>query len=468
MQISDFLARLDGVKKHGDRYTAKCPAHDDHTPSLSIREGADGRILLHCFAGCSVDQIVGAMGLKIVDLFPASDSDNLRYLLDHGQTAEDIAQRTEAGIPVAEQADAARRLELREQGQHTDALSLFRPVSEFEEVEAKWLVPGWIPEGQIALLASDGGIGKTSVVCNIAAAISSGGRCILDREPIQREPRKVLFLTTEDSISQKLKRKLRLLHANQENIIAPDPALDTDGYLRHLKFGEPLLGEVVKQYRPALCVLDPVQGFVAPSVNMCARNAMRDCMSTLANLGEQTGCAFLVVCHSNKRRGASGRDRISDSADLWDIARSVIMAGYDPTEQGVRYLANEKNNYARLQETVLFRMGDSGIPEHAGFSDKHDRDFVQDSYNSPTKAEEPFNTALLDALEQEANPFEAVRFSYSSFERVYGAGIWAGKQPKRALEAVRAEFEDGGYSLTIKTLKIDGKPEKGFVLQRKE
>ena len=50
MTIEDFLTRLDGVKRTGRGWQAKCPAHDDRSPSLSIREGELG-VLLHCFAG---------------------------------------------------------------------------------------------------------------------------------------------------------------------------------------------------------------------------------------------------------------------------------------------------------------------------------------------------------------------------------------------------------------------------------
>jgi hypothetical protein len=53
------------------RFTALCPAHDDHTPSLSVREGADGRVLVHCFAGCEPERIVATLGLGMRDLFPA-------------------------------------------------------------------------------------------------------------------------------------------------------------------------------------------------------------------------------------------------------------------------------------------------------------------------------------------------------------------------------------------------------------
>lgn len=72
MSIASLLERLDGVRKVGPgRWIAKCPAHDDKHPSLSIRELADGRILLHDFGGCGTDSVLSAVSLTMSDLFPA-------------------------------------------------------------------------------------------------------------------------------------------------------------------------------------------------------------------------------------------------------------------------------------------------------------------------------------------------------------------------------------------------------------
>lgn len=69
--IDALLSRLEKVKDKGaGRWSARCPAHDDKSPSLVIRELPDGRILLHCFTGCSVDAVVAAIGLELSDLFP--------------------------------------------------------------------------------------------------------------------------------------------------------------------------------------------------------------------------------------------------------------------------------------------------------------------------------------------------------------------------------------------------------------
>jgi len=71
MTAAALLSRLDKVKPTGPhKWQARCPAHDDKGPSLSVRELDDGRVLLHCFAGCSVGEVVGAVGLELSDLFP--------------------------------------------------------------------------------------------------------------------------------------------------------------------------------------------------------------------------------------------------------------------------------------------------------------------------------------------------------------------------------------------------------------
>lgn len=69
--MTEILAKLRKVKKMGnDRFLACCPAHDDKHPSLAIRFMSDGRTLIHCFSGCSVTDIIDALGLNWSDLMP--------------------------------------------------------------------------------------------------------------------------------------------------------------------------------------------------------------------------------------------------------------------------------------------------------------------------------------------------------------------------------------------------------------
>lgn len=65
---------IDALKAHGCKGSGsswECPAHEDNSPSLSVGEGEDGRLLLNCHADCPIERIVEAVDLRVADLFPA-------------------------------------------------------------------------------------------------------------------------------------------------------------------------------------------------------------------------------------------------------------------------------------------------------------------------------------------------------------------------------------------------------------
>ena len=62
---------VDKPARNGAGWKSRCPAHDSQHGSLAINEGEDGRALLHCFAGCTPEAVVSALGLTMRDLMPA-------------------------------------------------------------------------------------------------------------------------------------------------------------------------------------------------------------------------------------------------------------------------------------------------------------------------------------------------------------------------------------------------------------
>lgn len=72
--LQNVLDRLAGVRQSNGGYEARCPAHDDQHASLSVSRGDDGRALVHCHAGCSVEAVCEAINLRLSGLFPSNDS----------------------------------------------------------------------------------------------------------------------------------------------------------------------------------------------------------------------------------------------------------------------------------------------------------------------------------------------------------------------------------------------------------
>ena len=120
MQPIELVLRgLSGVRqRQPGQWSARCPAHDDRGPSLSVRETSDEAVLLHCFAGCTVHDITALLGLDMADLYPPRDSrpgDSRRppRLLTAGQALELLRQ--EAMLTVVAASNLSRGINLTEQ-----------------------------------------------------------------------------------------------------------------------------------------------------------------------------------------------------------------------------------------------------------------------------------------------------------------------------------------------------------------
>ena len=309
-------------------------------------------------------------------------------------------------------------------------LNQFATLDAIPEEEAQWLIPGWLPQGQLALLAADGGTGKTGFWCQLLAALSRGESTLLDTEKTTRPPLTAAFFSAEDSVRKKLKKRLRLCGARMVNLVTLDLSSPA---LWDLRLGSKELAQFIGAYRPALCVLDPIQGFLPDGVNMASRNEIRACLAPLISLGEEYGTAFLLVCHTNKRAGAWGRTRLADSADLWDAARSVWMMG--DAGNGKRYLSQEKNNYGELQPTQLYTFSDTGLLLPAGVTHKRDREFQLETQPRQAPKREGCKEAILEVLQRESKPIPVALLDQQLQEEGYS---------RRILQSVKEELKSTG------------------------
>ena len=249
-------------------------------------------------------------------------------------------------------------------------------LADIEERDPEWLIKGYIPKGEITVLAGDGGVGKTFVWCAIAAAISSGQKAfVLNNSFVkeaEQEPQKVLYFSTEDSIEAVLCPRLRCSGAILMNVNTMDIA---DDNFQKIKFNSTYLENLIDLYRPALVIFDPLQSFLPPNTDMKSRSHMRAALANLHAYGEKYGATFLIIMHTNKQLNVWGRTRLADSADIWDIARSVLICGEADRKSHLKYLSQEKSSYGKLSQTVLFRIENNAVA-FAGFTDKRDREYV--------------------------------------------------------------------------------------------
>lgn len=348
-----------------------------------------------------------------------------------------------------------------------DPVTAVTTVSSIEKKPTEWLIYPYIPKGAVTVIGADGGSGKGFLWCNLASAISTGKRSMLENmipfnEWHERKPGKVLYLSTEDSTGHVIRARLETAGANLDNVLCVDLE---NPVLSDLYFSSPGIEKIIAEHRPELVIFDPLQSFTAPGTQMNQRNAMRENLNPLIQYGERYGTTFIIIMHTNKMTGVWGRKRLADSADVWDISRSVLIMGY--TNDGdERYISHEKSNVGALGDTVLFHIvptDESAKLEYLSTTDKKDRDFVSAMARiAPEKAQDKTKDAekyIVEYLRTE-DDFTAPDADLKEACRNAGFKDYNYKTAKQNLEkAGKIKRLRGGFGESVK-IKLIGKARK--------
>ena len=232
--------------------------------------------------------------------------------------------------------------------------------ADYETKRVKWLIPGAIPAQTFTLLGGEGGTGKSTLLCNIIAGLIRGRPTALEwnleNPNPARPPMRVMLFSSEDDFQAITKPRLKALGCSEDDLKRLYVLPNTDERFPQIKYNSELLFSWIKQIKPALIVFDPLQAFLPDSVDMSKRNHMRNIFQTLiSHLEGDT--AVLILMHCNKNNAAYGLNKLADSKDITDIARSVFLMGYTGDKHEgdpLRYLSHEKSSYARPLDTIEY------------------------------------------------------------------------------------------------------------------
>ena len=312
-----------------------------------------------------------------------------------------------------------------------------------------WLVPDLLPRGELSLLGADGGTGKGLWQAQLIACVTTGKTSGFFPVP-PAQTGKVLILAGEDDPGKVLKARLLAAGADMNRVLC----LTADDYFQ--RTGQPLtlkdeaLAKFAAKAGPLLLIVDPLQSFLPADVEMASRNQMRGALLPLRAIAAKQGCAVLIVMHSNKKQGVSGRARLADSSDIWDMARSVLMMGRAKND-GKIYLSHEKNSYARPQQTVLLHIDDvevEGVKTARavfdGYTDKNDADFIEERRVRTAETRQDTRSAILNVLsesrlgsmpsnELRAAVLREIGCSDSTYNRVYSELVKSGEIAKHQI-----------------------------------
>lgn len=224
-----------------------------------------------------------------------------------------------------------------------------------EKVE--WLWDGRIPRGKLTLLDGDPGLGKSTLVCELAACLSTGRLLPGQSAPVLVD---VLLASAEDGAGDTIRPRLDAAGADVSRVHILRGGLEIARSLAALEDG-------AHARNVRLIVLDPLMAYLGTRTNSHNDQEVRQALAPLADMAERLGAAVLAIRHLNKQPGAQALYRGGGSIGIAAAARSVLLLAKDPENPSLRILASIKNNLAVTPPALRLRMESTGDSARIGW-----------------------------------------------------------------------------------------------------
>ncbi|MCD8107025.1 MAG: AAA family ATPase [Oscillospiraceae bacterium] len=225
-------------------------------------------------------------------------------------------------------------------------------VTSYNEIQSKtvrWLWYPFIAIGKITILQGDPGDGKSTMMLNLIAEISTGG-ATPDGKALG-VPRRVLYQCSEDGLEDTIKPRLEKCGADCRNVGFINE--ETGGALT---LDDERLRQAIVEYRPRLVVIDPIQAYIGGSADLQVAGRARKLMSRLSMWASVYECAIVLIGHLNKKEGQKDLYRSFGSIDVVAAARSVLQVERDEEDPCIRTVHQIKNSLGPTGETFSFEI----------------------------------------------------------------------------------------------------------------
>ena len=239
-------------------------------------------------------------------------------------------------------------------------------MSDVDEQHVEWLWKDRIPFGNLTVIAGDPGLGKSTMVLDLAARVTQG-RPMPEGLTIARKVC-VLIMTAEDGVANTVKPRLEAARADEDrvHVLLGVREGGTDEDMLSIPDDLGVVRDVIQKYGVRLLIIDPLDAFLDDGINSHNNKAMRRAMTPLKMLAEETNVAIVVIAHLNKNVQQSALNRLNGSIGTGAAARSVLLVAPDPDDEDGRVLASVKSNLAAPAQALAFH-----IDQRAGQKGTH-------------------------------------------------------------------------------------------------
>ena len=269
-------------------------------------------------------------------------------------------------------------------------------VADVKRERIRWLWPGRLALGKLAILDGDPGTGKSTLYCDLAARLTTGRPWPDDKDQTVRPEcvGGVVIVTVEDAVADTIRPRLEEAGADlrRVNVVQTVPECDEDsgGQTKRVPTipkDLDVLEQAVKQMEARLLIIDPLFAHLGLETRSHNDQHVRAALSPLAHFAEHLNLSVLVVRHLNKMPGGSALYRGGGSIGIIGQARLGLLLGRDPDEERL-VLAVTKTNIAKPPASLALRVvssaqdKDVGVVQWEGVSPLSAQDLVARSTRS--------------------------------------------------------------------------------------
>jgi len=238
-------------------------------------------------------------------------------------------------------------------------------MSTIEPEAVIWLWQRLIPSRKVTLMEGNPGEGKTWAALQLAADVSAGGKLPNPETGIpdlEVGPANVIYMSAEDGPADTLRPRLDAAGANCENIYLFDSGINEEGKPIGVTLGDvEMIENALKDVRPALLIIDPIQGFLGAGVDMYRSNETRPLLAALGKLAEKYNTAVICIRHLTKANSSKAIYRGMGSIDFSAASRSILLIGRDPDNPEKRVIIQTKNSLGPTAGAIGFEINDGGF-----------------------------------------------------------------------------------------------------------
>ena len=219
--------------------------------------------------------------------------------------------------------------------------------SDVQATSVRWLWYPFIAVGKITLLQGDPGDGKSTMMMNLIAELSKGGK-LPDGKAVGLSQR-VIYQCSEDGVSDTIKPRLEKCGADCGTV-----AFINEETYSGLTLDDERIRQAIIEFRPKLVVIDPIQAYLGSDSDLQIAGRARKLMQRLGMWASVYDCAIVLIGHLNKKEGTKGLYRSLGSIDVVAAARSVLQVERDPKNTDVRIVRQIKNSLAPSDGEIKF------------------------------------------------------------------------------------------------------------------